>query len=74
MIINTYPQSLIMDDKQNLSQWFKVILGLIIILVGIYLIVLLRYDVWTIIKGLAGPIIALIGLLIFMIGISDLKE
>ncbi|QQG39013.1 MAG: hypothetical protein HYS32_00955 [Candidatus Woesearchaeota archaeon] len=52
----------------------KIIAGMVLILVGIFGIVYWRGDVWTLIKGVLGPTVALIGLLFFGLGLSELKN
>ncbi|MCD4666860.1 hypothetical protein K8R47_03555 [archaeon] len=53
---------------------FKVIFGLLLIVGGVYLISIWWPSVWTLIKGSVGIIIGLIGLLLLLLGFSDMKE
>jgi len=53
---------------------FKVILGLLVMIVGAYGIIYWRWHVWELFKGALGPSIFLVGLLILLIGMSDLKS
>jgi len=52
---------------------FKIMLGLLVIIVGTYGIIYWKWHVWNLFKGALGPFIFLIGLLILIIGMSDLK-
>lgn len=57
---------------------FKLIMGLLIILVGVWLIAIWAPDVWFLIKivfkGSIGIAVALIGLVILLISASALKS
>ncbi len=52
----------------------KTIIGLLVMIIGVYAIIWFRWDVWTVIKGFIGPVILLIGIVVFIIGINDFKS
>lgn len=59
------------EEKKNVLQTvktaLKVIAGVILLAVGVWLIWLWRWDVWTVIKGFFGPVIILAGVIFLAI-------
>lgn len=60
-----------------MEKLFKLILGLLFLIAGIYLVVMWKSDVWFLIqllfKGGIGLLLAFVGFIIFAIGLSELK-
>ncbi|MAG50590.1 hypothetical protein CL621_03035 [archaeon] len=53
---------------------FKIILGLLVMVVGTYGVIYWRWHVLDLFKGALGPSVFFIGLLILLIGMSDLRS
>lgn len=50
------------DDKV-FKTVLKVVLGLVLLALGAYLILRWKWDIWTLIKGCAGPFLILAGVI-----------
>jgi len=57
--------------KDLLKKYFKVLLGLVLIIAGVYGCIYWWAELKDLIKGFIGPFIALIGFLFVFIGFSD---
>ena len=57
--------------KDLLKKYFKVLLGLVLIIAGIYGCIYWWPELKDLIKGFVGPFIVLIGLLFVFMGFSD---
>ncbi|MBE0478362.1 hypothetical protein IBX65_04490 [Candidatus Aerophobetes bacterium] len=57
-----------------MKKWLKILGGAVATIVGIWLIVIFRYDVLSFLKGVVGIVAAVVGLIVLVIGISELKE
>ena len=56
-----------------MEKYFKLLLGALLIVGGVYTVLYWMGDVLALIKGSFGIFIFLIGLLIILIGVSDLS-
>ena len=57
-----------------MKKWLKIVGGAVATAVGILLIVLFAPKVLVLLEGIVGIAVALIGLVILAIGISEIKE
>jgi len=57
-----------------MKKWLKIVGGAVATAVGIWLIVLFAPRVLVFLEGIVGIAVALIGLIILAIGISEIKE
>lgn len=55
----------------NIGKYFKIVLGLLISIVGIYGCLFFWPSLWILIKGAVGPFVILIGLLVIAIAALD---
>ncbi len=55
----------------NPGKYFKMVLGLLIAVVGIYGSLYFWPNLWTLIKGAVGPVVILVGLLIIAMSALD---
>lgn len=53
---------------------FKIVLGLLFVLAGVYGMVALRSALWVLITGSIGMFVFFAGLLIFLLGVSEMRE
>lgn len=51
------------DSDKIFKTVLKVVLGLVLLVLGAYLIVRWKWDIWTLIKGCAGPFLILAGVI-----------
>lgn len=64
----------ILKRRKGMKKWLKVVGGVVLTLVGIWLIVIFAPQVLEFLKGVVGILVAVMGLIILAIGISELKE
>jgi len=57
-----------------MKKWLKIIGGVVATAVGIWLIVIFASKVLMFLEGIVGIAVAVVGLIILAIGISELKE
>jgi len=57
-----------------MKKWLKIVGGAVATAVGIWLIVLFAPEVLVFVEGIVGISVAMIGLIILAIGISEIKE
>ena len=57
-----------------ISGLFKMVLGLMFVLAGIYGMVAWWSALWALIKGSIGVFVFFVGLLMLLLGLSDLRE
>ncbi|MGB7534059.1 MAG: hypothetical protein WA977_13985 [Halobacteriota archaeon] len=57
-----------------MKEYGEILLGLVLAALGVAGIVFLYKDVWTVIKGVIGIIVLMVGAVFLMIGISDVRE
>jgi len=57
-----------------MKKWLKIVGGAVATAVGIWLIVLFAPEVLVFVEGIIGIGVAMIGLIILAIGISEIKE
>ncbi len=57
-----------------MKKWLKIVGGAIATVIGIWLIVIFAPRVLFFLEGIVGIAVAIIGLVILAIGISELKE
>jgi len=57
-----------------MKKWLKIVGGAVATAAGIWLIVLFAPQVLVFVEGIVGISVALIGLIILAIGISEIKE
>jgi hypothetical protein len=57
-----------------MKKWLKIVGGAVATAVGIWLVVLFAPKVLVFLEGIVGIAVALIGLIILAIGISEIKE
>lgn len=57
-----------------MKEYGEILLGLALAVLGVAGIVFLYKDVWTVIKGVVGIIVLLVGAVFLVIGISDVRE
>jgi len=56
------------------KKWLKIIGGVVATAVGVWLVVIFASKVLIFLEGIVGIAVAVIGLIILAIGISELKE
>jgi len=56
------------------KKWLKIIGGVVVTAVGVWLVVIFASEVLIFLEGIVGIAAAVIGLIILAIGISELKE
>lgn len=57
-----------------MKKWLKIVGGAVATAVGIWLVVLFAPKVLVFLEGIVGIAVALVGLIILAIGISEIKE
>ena len=57
-----------------MKEYAELLLGLILVIAGIAGIVYLLPDVWVVIKGIIGILLLVVGAVILVIGISDVRD
>ncbi|MCK4418313.1 hypothetical protein KAV79_00705 [Candidatus Aerophobetes bacterium] len=57
-----------------MKKWLKIIGGVVATAVGVWLVVIFASKVLIFLEGIVGIAVAVIGLIILAIGISELKE
>ncbi len=57
-----------------MKKWLKIVGGAVATAVGILLIVLFAPEVLVFMEGIVGIAVAMVGLIILAIGISEIKE
>ncbi len=57
-----------------MKKWLKIIGGVVVTAVGVWLVVIFASEVLIFLEGIVGIAAAVIGLIILAIGISELKE
>ncbi len=57
-----------------MKKWLKIIGGVVVTAVGVWLVVIFASKVLIFLEGIVGIAAAVIGLIILAIGISELKE
>jgi hypothetical protein len=57
-----------------MKKWLKIVGGAVATAVGILLIVLFAPKVLVLMEGIVGIAVAMVGLIILAIGISEIKE
>lgn len=57
-----------------MKKWLKIVGGAVATAVGILLIVLFAPKVLVVMEGIVGIAVAMVGLIILAIGISEIKE
>ena len=62
-----------MLTKLVMDKYLKLVIGLLLMVLGLFLTMLWAGSVMTVLKGSIGLFIIFIGLVIFFIAISDLK-
>jgi len=63
-----------LGKEQKMKKWLKIIGGAIATVVGIWLIVIFAPRVLLFLEGIVGIAVAVVGVIILAIGISELKE
>lgn len=59
------------STKQTLMKWVKVVIGVLVIVLGLLSYYWWWGELWLVFKGVLGLFVALVGLVILLIGISD---
>jgi len=57
-----------------MKKWLKIVGGAVATAVGIWLVVLFAPKVLVFLEGIVGIAVAVVGLIILAIGISEIKE
>ena len=57
-----------------MKKWLKIVGGAVATAVGIWLIVLFAPKVLVFLEGIVGVAVAMVGLIILAIGISEIKD
>jgi len=57
-----------------MKKWLKIVGGAVATAVGIWLVVLFAPKVLVFLEGIVGIAVAIVGLIILAIGISEIKE
>jgi len=57
-----------------MKKWLKIVGGAVATAVGIWLVVLFAPKVLVFLEGIVGIAVAMVGLIILAIGISEIKE
>ncbi len=57
-----------------MKKWLKIVGGVVVTAVGVWLVVIFASEVLIFLEGIVGIAAAVIGLIILAIGISELKE
>ena len=57
-----------------MKEYGELLLGLVLVVLGIAGIVYLLPDVWTVIKGIVGILALIIGAVILVLGVTDVRD